>query len=562
MKSKKSLFASVILILIILLACQKDIFDPIGPDPIIDGAPNAVLPKIANEFDKMVAGMELPIQSPIEEENVVNLEKEWENDSIRCTTQKVTASPGSEEWSLYNPLSDILWPGSLLRLESLDNGAFTPIVLARKPLIISTSFENISDSTSCRIDNPSLSDARNCISEILAREITGATSANVTFDIRQVHSESQLKVAVGASIGGLWGKVKSSFNLERASSESLFLITFQQIYYAMDIDFPESPSDWFVETPDPSILGSYSPVFVSSIKYGRKVYFMVESSESALAVEAALSASFNAFATRGEINISTAYKNTIERSRTKALIIGGPSSGAIEAVSGVKGLLQYLQEGANYNQDSPGSPIAFTLRFLKNYEIARVVNTTEYTRRICVLDPPGILPIEIWPHDGKSYDYGVDLINGDGEYGGDGNPHVEGYVNLIAQNDQKVFLKIDFTFKENRADYTTGQVLRTHHLFSAPKGYKIKRIITQTNWGPLTYIEPEGDHNPEEFDCNTNQVTQLNPNLDCNGKLVRKVVMNCDTGGEDLPGEFVGEDRSWLQIWFNKIQIELVEVRR
>jgi len=504
-------------------------------------------PAIDPAFNEYVETMDIPEQPEESDEAVLEEWEEEEEGNIFCTVQKIYAAPGSEEFLLYNPTSDILWPGSLLRLESIDEGSFIPIIAKRRPMTFSVSLENINGTPSCTMQNPNLSNARECINDILNQGVSGATPAGLTFSVDKVYSEDQSKLALGASIGGLWGKVKSSFDFNDRTKNTLYIVKFHQVYYSIDINIPASPSDWFEEAPPTNTLGSYSPVYISSIKYGRMLYFMVQSSESYSKVEAALEASFNSWKVGGEIQISAEHENTIQSSTIKGLAIGGPSDGTVGLVSGISGLTEYLSKGANYSSDSPGAPVAFSLRFLKDNSIAKVVLATEYTRRICEYVPPNTIPVEIFPNNGNYYETGeqlgkVNLIDGNNDYGGDGWPRIYMDVKLM-KSDKYIDVQMHFLFKEERADRSTGETLKSLRIYNAPSGWKVNKILTSDSF---YMVQPEDNgHGPKV--------------LNFGSGLVQAIVVNGDTGGPDLPGEFVGQDRSWLQVRLNKVVVELIE---
>lgn len=122
-----------------------------------------------------------------------------------------------------------------------------------------------------------------------------------------------------------------------------------------------------------------SPVYVSSISYGRMALFSVQSSQSASKLKAALNAAFSV-AKVGEVgvNVSVEHQNTLSDSTIQAYIIGGNGVDAVASISGFENFKTYLNNGANYSSDTPAAPISYKLRYLKDNKISDIVLTSTY----------------------------------------------------------------------------------------------------------------------------------------------------------------------------------------
>ncbi len=92
---------------------------------------------------------------------------------------------------------------------------------------------------------------------------------------------------------------------------SRFLVKFYQKYYTIDMDLPKTPCSMFIDgqLPDIEVFNGTSPVYVPLCYVWTYVYFMLESSSSSEAPEAALSASFHKFKAGGDLNISMHIAN-------------------------------------------------------------------------------------------------------------------------------------------------------------------------------------------------------------------------------------------------------------
>lgn len=204
--------------------------------------------------------------------------------------------------------------------------------------------------------------------------VTGSTAAKLNFTIEEVYSEQHLNLALGANYRGKNKEVSASFNFSNSAYNHKYIIKYFQEYYTIDLDLPanNNPGSLFTNLPE---LNSTSPVIVSSVKYGRMIFYTVESNESLTNVQAAFNASFASADANGNVE----YQNIINSSKIEALVIGGSGADAAGAIAGPAGVYEYITNGGNYSSDSPAAPLSYTLRFIRNdFPVTRIVLSSEY----------------------------------------------------------------------------------------------------------------------------------------------------------------------------------------
>jgi thiol-activated cytolysin len=307
-----------------------------------------------------------------------------------CSYTRYTETAQFDEFVTFQPNSATLWPGVVVQGNDAENGLLTPVGVDLAPVTFSVSLENITASPVGEMAEPSLSAFRDARNAILAEGVTGATPAALDFEIVEVSSESQLSVALGASVNWPGGPdIAASFSFDSSSQKTKVLVNFVQAYYTVDVDTPNSPSDFFVPgtTVDdlkPWVEDGNPPLYVQSITYGRRVIFSVQTDRSASEVKAALEASYSAAGVGGgSVNISTEHKQVLAESSIRAFVLGGSGDDATGAISGVDGLIEYIKNGGSYSKDSPGAPIAYKLAYLDN-AVTKLAFTTDYAERECV----------------------------------------------------------------------------------------------------------------------------------------------------------------------------------
>ena len=306
-------------------------------------------------------------------------ERDSLDESLECYVTNYRAAPGYDELLALDPTTDVIFPGALLKGETIPTGEYIPIIADRAPITISASLQNINGSPVAQIENPTLSNVREGIKSILDQEVNGATPARLNWEIVDVYSEEQLTVAIGVNYRSAVNSVSSSFNFSENKKSHRFVLKFLQVYYTIDIDLPKESVDLFAKLPDVAILGSTSPVYVSTVTYGRMIIYTIETNYSKTDIHAAFDASFAS----NDGSIDAENQKIINESEIKALVIGGSGASASQTISGPEEVFDYITEGGDYSKESPGAPLSYKLRYLKNNAVARVVLSTEYSVRKC-----------------------------------------------------------------------------------------------------------------------------------------------------------------------------------
>lgn len=304
-----------------------------------------------------------------------------------CTTQNFLETKQFDKIVAFAANSDQLWPGALLRGDAVFSGLFTPIALERAPMTFSASLAGVvAGSLSAELEQPSQSSFREAMKDILNQELIGNTPANVFSEIHRVHSSQQLSLALGIDVGWLSGGIESSFKFNEQETRSRYVVNFTQAYYTVDVDPPGLPADFFgdsVTVDDVELAaGDIPPAYVSSVTYGRMVYFAITSEFSAQELEAALEFAYNGGVSVNG-NFSLTHEEVLEKSSIIAHILGGDGNDAVVAIHGIDELRDFLSQGGTYSKESPGAPIAYKLAFMANHSPARMSLTTDYEVSEC-----------------------------------------------------------------------------------------------------------------------------------------------------------------------------------
>ncbi len=423
--------------------------------------------------------MEFPqLEKPLIEEEIpltlLSSEPEKKiNDSVKCVTESFEYAPGYDEPNLYDPTSDIIYPGSILKAESVTDGSYVPIIGNRKPIVLSISDPNTANGVLKEIESPSLSSVRNAIQEFLKQSPKGSTGSNFTLSVREIFSAEHFKSEIGGNYGNLLGSISGSFKYSDNSILSRYILEFTQVYYSIDMDHLEPGLENFFTKPVNN-LGKFSPVYVSSVKYGRKVILIIESRSLSSGISAQLEASFKSFFGSGGVSISAELDNLMSNKSIKALVLGGDSQQAIEAVLNFDKLYGFLIKGANYGPNSPGAPLSYALRFVNDNSIAKIVIKSKFQARKCT-----IIPAEIYTFRPKDIIRRCPkLIGGDRDFVGHGPD--QRYEIKFAYNDKnQITIWYTLHLRETIQDHSEAKEEWTKLIGQVPKEFDILGLETQ-----------------------------------------------------------------------------------
>lgn len=198
--------------------------------------------------------------------------------------------------------------------------------------------------------------------------------ANMGFTIEQAYSEQQLDLSLRASYKGTGINVKGGFDFSNKQIKTRLVAKFIQNYYTLDLDLPDRPSDLFAEDVDRAQFGTYMPMYISTVTFGRMALFTIESEFSETQVRAFLNASYAGV----HGSVSTDFDQLKSKSTMKVYILGGSGGDAGATINGFDQFKNYIIAGGNYSKTSPGAPISYKLRYIKDNSIGKIVFMASY----------------------------------------------------------------------------------------------------------------------------------------------------------------------------------------
>ena len=302
------------------------------------------------------------------------IEKEVEHD----------ISAAFDDTLMLDPAQNSIYPGSVLRGDSLDKESYQEITEGNKrKATISFDLQGVKDKegkdgkagiTSDAIF-PNLASYRDLRNRILSQSITYHASAHSSYEEMEITNEksleAQLKIGVGFGAAGIKSKIAAGFKFKNGDQKERRLIKFVETFYTVDVNQEAAPL--MINIPRAAV-GDRMPVYVSSVSYGRIAYLTIESDQEKSELKANLDTVFKVTtANHAEADIDLAIKKLEKGTTITINIIGGGS----EAVTDLRQFQKYIvKEG--FSAKNPGQIIKYQLRFLDDNAVAYIKYSEKY----------------------------------------------------------------------------------------------------------------------------------------------------------------------------------------
>jgi len=296
-------------------------------------------------------------------------------------SKKATIKSESSAFSIFNPRSDVVYIGAIVDGRSIADETFKPITAARNPMDITIDLPTIKGSATARIADPSrYSNAQQAIRQLVNQGTSGTIPVRADYRFQEIQSTEMLSLALGVGVGKGDLSINSQTNFDKETSRSSTLIELTQIYYTVNIDIPRTPAEFFStsggQIVSPTLFESTAPYYVSSVTYGRRGYFLIESNDSSQEIQQTIQAAKEKteglpLSTSVTVDASIKRKLTNSRTTIKASVLGGSGAGAV--ITDIDGMMRWIHEGMDGSKNlGTAVPIGFVMRSLKDNGIAVV----------------------------------------------------------------------------------------------------------------------------------------------------------------------------------------------
>ena len=329
-----------------------------------------------------------------------NSERKNDNNKITvCTVAKYSMSNNFDEVVIMQPTNGIVYPGSLIYADQfLVRGQPRPLTsLSLAPVRLTVDLPGIGEKGNMTVKNPNNGNVQAELQKALqywnenssykegyVNAARSSSSAAVSFN------SEQIGLSLGVNVKWASGEAGAQFSYNSTSSKSVALMMFKQVFYTVTAEPPANPSDAFGNITAAQVTATFGndnpPAYVQSVSYGRIIMFRMETSEKQTEADMKASLKYAAGAVDLDVNAAAKYQAILRNSSITYALLGGNAEVLSETASAQNFKdLEPLIKGKNsvYSKSNPGVPIAYTVRFLKDHQIAKMGFTTEYTKETC-----------------------------------------------------------------------------------------------------------------------------------------------------------------------------------
>lgn len=252
-----------------------------------------------------------------------------------------------------------IWIGNIMKISSIANCDYKPLVYSRTPIKISLILPN---TASQEIVNPSFS---SYLSYIQAQTEKGSFKQNgeFNFTIEQFSSYNELKVAFGSNVNTkvlFWGSSSSSSKENESISKATGLyVKFYQTSFKAIMDYPQKQ----IATIPESIIDSAA--YINSISYGRLGIMTLETNSTVQYSRETVNTVFKKLFTSGTTSLTIEERSFLDGCDYKLYQIGGNSATSVESFTGYDGFAQHIKKGS-FSKEEPGVPLFCTFNHVRD----------------------------------------------------------------------------------------------------------------------------------------------------------------------------------------------------
>lgn len=314
-----------------------------------------------------------------------------------CTTEIVSFYETPEEYVMFAPPTNILYPGAFIVGTSLrdgdNSGSLLPINIAqRNEVDVTIAACLLPNNGNTRRVQPTLAAVNGAVASILAEaEAMGVdcVEARGSFKVETYRNEEQRALSAGLS-GRYFGySASASGRYEKTQVENSVAAIFRESLYTIDISAPQTPSDWFSSDFTPELLqeqidqgtmgADNVPAYVARVTYGRIMTATMTSTNSESEMRLALEFKFSNPASSVTGDAAMRSQRIRDESSFTVAYLGGSA----EATAGILKSNDWSQYFEVPVTASDAVPISFELRSVSDNVPAVVQELTEYKRVTC-----------------------------------------------------------------------------------------------------------------------------------------------------------------------------------
>jgi hypothetical protein len=312
-----------------------------------------------------------------------------ENGSV-CTVQQVTLTAGFNELNLLDPSAAEIWPGRIINIATMDEGAYQSFTnyTSRKDLSIALVSAGTSQGSVVKkvagtnVTQGMVIEQVNSIKNSFGSNSFGSQGWMFE-DIRYSNMEQfSIEAGLGVIATPINLDIRATSGAGNGTKKNKIVLKFLRDAFTIKVD--NDLNDVVVADNLSNNAG-----IIATVTYGSFGIVEIESDSSFSNIEATLNAAFQAApGTAVDANMTLEQKKTMSSMSIKGIFKGVDGNQSLRnslTLDGVRSIL--TNEVANFTATTPVVPIAFGIKSLKTGETMMLRTTMTYPRRNCIPQP-------------------------------------------------------------------------------------------------------------------------------------------------------------------------------
>ena len=268
---------------------------------------------------------------PVEEEDPV-VETQGVLDGIPGnwvkTTRHYKIKQTFDENFLFDPTSDVVYPGCVLKGGTIANGTYAMITSHKTgdvtfSISLSPADPSKAHETSATVPNIRKSEYQEVWNKWATMDWKESPVTTIQ-SVEKINSQEELVTKLGVAVTApvANGSINLGFNFNKKKNHILARLI--QKHFTVSTDAPKKGT--IFESIDKDALDGYQPVYISSINYGRIIYLSIETDEKERNINEAIEFALNKI--KGvDVNVSADqavnYRKMLAKSDVHITVLGG-----------------------------------------------------------------------------------------------------------------------------------------------------------------------------------------------------------------------------------------------
>ena len=298
------------------------------------------------------------------------------------TSRRYKMTQNFDENFLFDPTTDIIYPGCVLRGNSISDGTYAMIsshqtgdVTFSISLVPANPKE--AHETSATIPNIRKSEYQEVWNKWANMDWKESPVTTIE-SVDKINSQEELVTKLGAAVNSSIANGTLNFGFNFNKKKNHILARLIQKSFSVSTDAPKKGS--IFESIDKNDLDGYQPVYVSNINYGRIIYLSIDTDEKEKNVNEAIEFALKKLK-GSDVDVSAeqsmTYKSILAKSDIHITILGGGKTIQQEVLKGeLDSFQKFLAADIPMSQMHP---ISFALRYAVDNSQARVQTSNEFT---------------------------------------------------------------------------------------------------------------------------------------------------------------------------------------